>query len=138
MMNLRLAGTLVAVAAVLAGCQTIPGRGPAACNDNVCHIAVKVADCVVTADPPTLTVSGRDRELHWDLGNDAAGYTFAANGIAFDDDPKQEFADLHGAEQDRKFVAKDKNTFQHTYKYTIRVTQGTLACAPYDPWIVNN
>ena len=137
-MNLRLAGTLFAVAAVLAGCQTLSGSRPATCNDNVCHIDVKVADCVVTADPPTLTVGGRNRELHWDLDREAVGYTFAVNGIAFDDDPKQEFTNLHAAEQDRKFVANDKNTFQHAYKYTIRVMQGTLACAPYDPWIVNN
>lgn len=137
-MDLRLAGTLVAVAAVLAGCQTVTGGRSPVCNDNVCHIDVKVVDCAVTADPPTLTVSGRDRELHWDLDGDSAGYRFARNGIAFDDDPKQEFTNLHAAEQDRKFVGKDRNTFPQKYKYTIRVMKGALACAPYDPWIVNN
>ncbi|MGH8800732.1 MAG: hypothetical protein ACREX6_00345, partial [Casimicrobiaceae bacterium] len=73
-----------------------------------------------------------------DIDKSATSYTFAPNGITFDDDPKQEFINLHAAEQDRKYVANDKNTFPHQYKYTIRVMQGTVACPAYDPWLYNN
>lgn len=143
-MKLSITGVMVAVAAVIAGCQTTPGHPPGRppatgkCNEQVCHILVKVDNCQVSAVPETLGVSGANRELHWDIDSGAPGYTFAPDGIAFGDDPGHDFVNLHSAEQNRKYVGNDKNTFPRSYKYAIRLMRGAEACPVYDPWIVNN
>lgn len=128
----------LAVLLVLAGCASIQGgqgKTPA-CNESVCHVTISVGtDCQITAYPSTLEVRQTKVEIHWDIAT--SDYAFDTNGIVVEHDQKQEFSGGHIAEQGRKFVLNDKNSFSQTYKYDVHVKSGDQVCS-IDPWIYNN
>ena len=138
-------GTLIASLAVLlilAGCaspQGGRGKNPA-CNENVCHVTISVSvpatgGCQITADPETLEVRRTNVEIHWDIAT--SGYVFDGTGIVVEHDDRQEFSGGHIAEQGRKYVLNDKNSFTRPYKYDVHVKSGDQVCS-VDPWIYNN
>jgi hypothetical protein len=128
--------TAVAFALVAAGCVSAPSK-LAACNEHVCHVVVTVTDCQISLAPPDIDVYGANHEIHWDIAT--AGYTFPVDGVWIkDDDPTHEFTDPKRVEHDTKFIWHDKNSFEHTYKYGVKVMKGGMACAPLDPGIINH
>lgn len=134
--------SLVAVLMVGA-CTTVPGgRGGegrfAACHGKVCQVAVSVVDCQVEVTPPTLEITGNDVEIHWDFDPASKGYTFDKSGIDVKGDRRGEFGNGHVAENGRKYILHDRNSFSETYKYDVNVLRGGVACPVADPWIYNN
>jgi hypothetical protein len=134
-MSAKIGITAVAFALVAAGCASVPRSGTGACNTHVCPVAVTVTGCTISADPPDLEILSHRVEIHWDIVS--PGYTFPEDGIVIRDDQKNEFTDPRRAEQNRKFIWNDKNSFEKTYKYSIKVMNGAAACAPLDPGIIN-
>lgn len=135
-MTARIGITAVAFALVAAGCVSIPPSKLAACNAHVCHVAVTVTNCTISAQPPDIDVFAPDHEIHWDIVS--RGYAFPQDGIVIGDDANHEFTDPRRAEQDRKFIWHDKNSFAKSYKYSIKVLNGATACPPLDPGIINH
>jgi hypothetical protein len=135
-MATRLLVSVAAAAGVaLSACQTLSSAA-GSCNAHECHVKVTVSDCNISLDPDPIGIAAKDVEIHWDIVGGNA--TFAQNGIAIKDDAQGEFDRGHLAEQDRKFIVHDKNTFPKTYKYIVSVKQGGAACRPLDPSIINN
>ncbi|HEX8739023.1 MAG TPA: hypothetical protein VF925_02650 [Casimicrobiaceae bacterium] len=134
-------GTLIASLAVLlilAGCATTQVGSTRACNDQVCHVTISVGPgCDIKADPETLEVKVKNTgvELHWDI--DTSGWAFNGTGIVVQRDDRQEFSGGHVAEQGRKYILHDKNSFTKQYKYEVHVKSGDQVCS-LDPWVFNN
>ena len=142
-MTAKISIVSLAVLLFVSGCATAPsGRTPqgriAACNANVCHVAIAVSDCQVTATPPILEVTQQNIEIHWDIDKASAGYTFDVRGIVVERDDKGEFSGGKVAENGQKYILHDKNSFSSIYKYDIRVLNNGVACPVVDPWIYNN
>ena len=136
----------LAVLLILAGCAAAPGGGgrSRACNDQVCQVTISVSapatvggQCTITADPETLEVKIRNKgvEIHWDIQK--GDYVFADTGIVVERDDQLEFSGGHVAEQGRKYILHDKNSFTQKYKYEVHVKSGDKVCS-LDPWIYNN
>ena len=124
---------------VLPACQTLaPTSAGGSCNTHECHVSVTVTDCNISLDPDPIGIFAKNVEIHWDIASASPTYTFAPNGIVVKEDKQEEFTGGHVAEQDRKFILHDKNTFKKDYKYTVNVKQGSAACRPLDPTIANN
>ncbi len=128
--------TAVAGTALSAACQTLSPMEGGSCNTHECHVKVIVTDCHITLKPDPISIFEKNVEIHWDIVG--TGFTFATNGIVIKDDTQAEFGNCHLAEHDMKFMCHDKNTFHKTYKYVVNVKQGSAACPPLDPSIVNN
>jgi len=77
---------------------------------------------------------GNGAFIHWDI--QTSGWTFApANAIEIHN-PGNKFTDKGGANQGRRHTWQREQADGAQYKYTIRVTNGTVTVA-WDPWIVN-
>jgi len=140
---------VVACAIALTGCVPMAGspgvrKERDRCTSPVCKVEVAVADCAsgdIRANPETIDISRdfQNVQIHWDLDRFAVetGYTFTERGIVIREDTDNQFTDPQRVENGRKFIWKDKNNNERTYKYDIAIRRGETVCRPKDPFIDN-
>ena len=133
---------------VLLGCASNVPRLDSSrdCNYPDCRIAVSaiatpspVGGCSVSVDAATLYIKSKGTSnIFWDLdvGSANNGYSFAANGIVFDD-PQGEF-DCQVVSSGKSFKCSNKHSKAGDYKYTVNVVRGSTSCIPLDPMIIND
>ena len=140
-MNAR--SIVVAVAIVVAGCAA-PGSRigmlPADCHGAECQAKVIVTgDCAISVKPPYLAVYNREVNIHWDLEADAV-YTFASEGIIIKTNDGQ-FTNGMPTAQNRKYIWHDRNSPNAGkptyYAYGVKLMKRGVACAQFDPGIIN-
>jgi hypothetical protein len=131
---------VVVVAGVsLAGC----GLAVANCDGRgACKVDVSVTNCVITPDPASLPVTGKNINIFWELDALSMFYRFPDDGVKLKTS-SPEFDEPEAQANRKKFKLHDKNSLagQHTYPYTIKVQRLVLFqwvdCSPLDPTIVN-
>lgn len=102
-----------------------------------CPIKLTVRNCEVTADPEVLTVKikGSNPLIKWTI--QSPGFSFAKDGIFFKT-PGHEAEFTCNRVSDKEWHCNDKNDNPNTWHYGIKVMQGTTACDPKDPTIIND
>ena len=124
----------------LLGCAAMLEPRSMGCASGVCKVDVTVVNCAITVEPNTLTVQqprGR-KKIHWDIVS--ADYIFAANGIAFKDDPDSEFDTPDLSPTAKKFKWDDKHSKAGYYHYSVTVIKtgaDPKQCPTLDPLIAN-
>lgn len=128
---------LLVPALFAAGCASMMAGGgkSAPCNTHICKVEVTVDDaCRIAVDPTDLPVAAGNKEavIQWDI----QGGEFAANGIAFKQDPGNEFHSPSHSPKRITFVDRHSRVGV-IYPYSVSVVRGGKACAPLDPTIMN-
>jgi hypothetical protein len=104
---------------------------PTPCNAGVCKISVSVdatvSPCQASVNKPYVSIE-KPKNIQWTIAT--RGYSFAPNGIVFDDTAQFEPRPAGGS---RKFIVHDKYTQGGDFKYTVNVQD----CAPLDPYVRN-
>ena len=138
-MNAR--SIVVAVAIVVTACAAPGSRiGTLPADGADCQVKVTVTDdCTISVDPPYLAVYNREVNIHWDLEADAV-YTFASDGIVIKTNDGQ-FTNGMPTAQNRKYIWHDRNSPNAGkptyYPYGIKLMKNGVACAQFDPGIIN-
>lgn len=121
-----LPGLLISIG--LVGCaadQRATGQ-PVGCNDGGnCKVAVTVNNCVITVDPPVLSVpgTGTPKKIRWDLASsDGEEYYFRGNGIVFKE-TNTEFDEPELSKDGKRFTWRDKHSIAGDYRYAVNVTR---------------
>jgi hypothetical protein len=105
-------------------------------------VDVSVTNCVITPDPASLPVTGKNINIFWELDALSMFYRFPDDGVKLKTS-SPEFDAPEAQANRKKFKLHDKNSLagQHTYPYTIKVQRLVLFqwvdCSPLDPTIVN-
>lgn len=147
---MRSNAVLLAIAGVgIAGCAGLPPDGGtggstlANCDGHgACKVRVSVTNCVITPDPETLPVTGKNILIFWELDLGSMLYRFPDDGIKLKT-PSTEFDEPEAQAHGKKFKLHDKNslTGEHRYEYAIKVQRlvmfNWVDCQPLDPWVVN-
>ncbi|MEO5699094.1 MAG: hypothetical protein ABIR61_01195 [Casimicrobiaceae bacterium] len=115
--------------------------GPGPCRAALCVIMVTVKDCVVVIDDPDKLVPREDRRptLRFQLDRGSRyRYTFAQDGIEFQNDPGGQMRPLGRTFPGDRFDVIDINDAPGTYSYRLRVTPRFRgACAPVNGTVTN-
>ncbi|HEX6795993.1 MAG TPA: hypothetical protein VF304_19300 [Casimicrobiaceae bacterium] len=130
----------IVCALVLAGCASGPVVEAQRCDaSGGCNVDVTVTSCHASANVDPIEVFGRNRNIHWEIVN-SPGYTFADPGIVVGTDSTHEFVDGQIAQQGKKYILLDKNTFARNdpYPYEIKVLHDGSPCVTVDPGIINH
>jgi len=132
------------IAIALTACHSMgfdSGAPPTGCAEANTHcIAVSVArdskgQLGITVDRQKLTVHGPSHVIFWRI-TDAAGYSFASNGIAFKTAAGQrQFSCVK--QQAGVFRCLDPNNERGEFEYGIKL-DGSPPVPPLDPWVVND
>lgn len=136
----RALGILVGIALLAGGCAS-PGvirASERSCSDpGSCKVLVKVVNCRISMDPDDLHVFNGPQPIMWNIDPASAGARFTADGIAFKT-PNNEFTRLHVLPDGKSAMVIDANGRPGRYDYKVTITDGSTACPPLDPGVINH
>jgi hypothetical protein len=141
--------TVVIVAGLgLTGCAGISSTSAANCDGTgACKVDVAVTNCVITPTPDSLTVTGKNINIFWELDNaSTASFRFRdTDGVKLKQ-PDSDFDEPQSQANGKKFKLHNKNSKaapgqQISYPYMINVQRfvppNWVDCPPLDPVIIN-
>ena len=126
--------------AFVMGCASPPMMAATAksCDQpGLCKVVVKVVNCAITMDPDDLHVFHGPQPIMWNIDAASTGAKFTTNGITFKTSNNQ-FTTLHVAPDGKSAMVIDANDRVGRYDYKVTVADGSAACPPLDPGVINH
>ncbi len=100
------------------------------------EISITVVEHVITLDVENLSMGyEKEQEIVWIVRTPGWFFPHFEDGIEVKVG-HGEFSNGHADESRTRFVMRNKNTFEHSYPYTIKVTNGKIMLS-LDPIIIN-